>query len=305
MRILITGGAGYKGLKLAPALLELGHEVTILDNFMYGYSPALFLFSYPKVSFIQKDIRNLNETDVSSYDIIYHLAGISGYPACEANPNSAEMINVYATQKMVSFLSKDQILVYASTTSFYGKSSSECTEHTSINPVSHYGQTKYQAEQICLERQNSISFRFATLFGVSSRMRWDLMPNDFVMRAVQERNLVLFDSNSIRTFLHVDDAIQAYLMVLNSDNKMLGNVFNVGNQEMNLSKFQLSKKISKHLEFTTIESNLSDSDIRSFIINFDKINLLGYKPQKTLDAGIKELIKLFQFYKPSQPYIVI
>ena len=131
------------------------------------------------------------------------------------------------------------------------------------------------------------------------------MPNDFVMRAVHERNLVLFDSNSIRTFLHVDDAIQAYLMVLNSDNKMLGNVFNVGNQEMNLSKFQLSQKINEHIEFSTIESTLSDSDLRSFIINFDKINSLGYKPQKTLDEGIKELIKLFQFYHPSQPYNVI
>ena len=128
MKILVLGGAGYKGLLLSSELLENNHEVTIFDNFMYGYDSSLFLFKYPKVTFIQKDIRNIEEKDVAPYDMIFHLAGISGYPACEANPNSAHTINITATKSLVSLLSKEQILINPSTTSFYGNSGKLCTE---------------------------------------------------------------------------------------------------------------------------------------------------------------------------------
>ena len=305
MKILITGGAGYKGLKLAPELLKRGHDVTIFDNFMYGYESALFLFDYPNIEFVQKDIRNVEEKDVKDYDIIYHLAGISGYPACEANPNSAQMINVFATEKLLSLLSRDQVLVNASTTSFYGKSGEECTEDSPINPVSLYGITKYEAEKACMDRENSITFRFATIFGVSPKMRWDLMPNDFTMRAVQERSLVLFDSKSIRTFLHLDDSIRAYLMVLDQPENLMGKVFNVGSNDMNLSKMQIAEKIKEFVEFAIIDSSLPDPDVRNFVINFDKITALGFRAEKTLDQGIRELVKLFRFYRPTRPYNVI
>jgi len=305
MKILITGGAGYKGTKLAPELLERGHQVTILDNFMYGYDPALFLFRYPKVEFVQKDVRNLEKSDVAGFDLVYHLAGISGYPACEANPNSAQTINVDATRRLVELLDPGQMLVYASTTSFYGKSGTLCDENTEVMPVSLYGVTKYEAEKICMERKNSVAFRFATIFGVSPRMRWDLLPNDFTMRAVQERSLVLFDSQSRRTFLHLDDAIRAYLMVTEIPDKMLGEVFNVGDDALNLSKLQLAQKIAEYVEFEIIDSTLPDLDVRDFVINFDKIKAIGFRPQRTLDDGIRELVKLFRFYRPIRPFTVI
>jgi len=305
MKILILGGAGYKGLKLAVALLELDHEVTIFDNFMYGYDSALFLFTYPKVSFVQKDIRNIQEKDVSPYDMVFLMAGISGYPACEANPNSAQMINVHAAEKLVSALSNNQILVNPSTTSFYGNTGTLCTEKTPIAPVSLYGITKYEAEKICMDRENSISFRFATIFGIAPKMRWDLMPNDFVMRAVHERSLVLFDSKSVRTFLHIDDAIQSYLMVFDRFEAMRGNVYNVGSDSMNLSKIQLAERIKEKVEFSIIDSTLPDFDSRNFIINFDKISSLGFKPKKSLEEGIDELIKFFRFYRPNRPFNVI
>ncbi len=305
MRILITGGAGYKGLKLAPQLLRQGHQVTILDNFMYGYEAVLFLFDYPNVEFVQKDVRNLAREDVAGYDLIYHLAGISGYPACEANPNSAHTINVTATEKLVSYLDPSQVLAYASTTSFYGRSGKQCTEDTVVEPVSLYGITKYQAEKICMQRANSVTFRFATIFGVAPKMRWDLMPNDFVRRAMHERVLVLFDSASVRTFLHLDDAIAAYLMVLDRPRDLVGQVFNVGDAKLNLSKMDLARKIAEFCKFEIVDSTLPDLDVRNFVINFDKIAALGFKPARGLDEGIKELVKLFSFYRPDRPYNVI
>ena len=305
MKILITGGGGYKGLKLAKILLENGHEVTLFDNFLYGQDPCLFLFDYPALKIVCKDIRNIEKSDLVDYDCIYHLAGISGYAPCEANPHSAHLINVEATRKFVSLLSPSQLLGYASTTSFYGKEGKVCTEDSTIQAVSLYGISKYEAEKICMERENSTAFRFATIFGVSPRMRWDLMPNEFVMRAVQERSLVLFDPNSVRTFLHIDDAIKAYLMLLDKTDDMTGQVFNVGCEAMNLSKMQLAQKIKQHVDFEIIEVTSHDLDSRSFIVNFDQISVLGFKASKDLDEGIQELVKLFSFYQPSRPYNVI
>jgi nucleoside-diphosphate-sugar epimerase len=305
MKILITGGAGYKGLKLTKALLELGHEVTVFDNFMYGFDAALFLFDYPKMTFVSKDIRNITESDVSGYDCIYHLAGISGYPACEANPHSAQMINVGGTEKLLSCLSKKQLLVYASTTSIYGHSTTICTEESVVHPASLYAVTKYEAEKRCMEFENAIALRFATLFGVAPRMRWDLMANDFVMRAVHERSLVLFDSRSIRTFLHIDDAIRAYVMVLEKKQQMTGKVINVGSPHLNLSKLQIAQKIREQIEFEIIDSSLADPDVRNFVISFERIAALGYQPMKTLEQGIRELIALFRVFRPTQSYRVI
>jgi nucleoside-diphosphate-sugar epimerase len=305
MRILITGGAGYKGIKLAQTLLDDGYEITILDNFMYGQECCLFLFQYPKVNFIKKDIRNIAAADIASYDVIFHLAGISGYPACEANPHSAQMINVAASIKLVNLLQPEQLLIYASTTSIYGRATEVCTEESEVHPVSLYARTKYEAEKICMSRENSIALRFATLFGVAPRMRRDLLVNDFTMRAVQERSLVLFDSSSVRTFLHVDDAIRCYHMTLQKTNEMIGQVFNVGSDTLNYSKLQIAEKIKEQVPVEIIDSSLVDPDLRSFIIKFKKIETLSFHPTISLEEGIEELVRLYQFYEPNRPYQII
>ena len=304
-KILITGGAGYKGILLARELLERGLDVTILDNFLYGVEPTLHLFRYPGVSFVRKDIRSLEQSDVKDFDCIFHLAAISSYPACESNPHSAVMININATKTLLSYLSKSQLIVYASTTSLYGTAGVECHEDAPVKPTSLYAKSKYEAEQMCMQRENAISFRFATLFGVSPRMRWDLLLNTFVMKAISERTLVLFDAHSTRTFLHVSDAIKSYLMTLDHTDKMTGQIFNVGDRNMNYSKMQLAEMVHQKHKFEIINSSLDDLDFRTFIVNFDKIEKLGFKPSISIDDGINELIKLFLYYNPVENYRVI
>ncbi len=305
MKTLITGGAGYKGLKLAQALLERGHTVMILDNFLYGAEPTLFLCAHPRIGFERRDIREVTERDLAGYDCIFHLAGISGYPACEANPHSAVTINVEATRRLLAGLSREQLLVYASTTSVYGRCDLVCDEHSPVSPASRYARTKLAAEQLCLERENSIALRFATLYGVAPRMRWELLLNNFVLRAVRERSLVLFDPGSTRTFLHLDDAIRGYLLALDQADRMAGGVYNVGSEELNHSKLELARQIRKQVEFEIICSELGDLDVRSFTISFARIRALGFQPAVTLDQGIAELVKLFRYYNPIEHYKVI
>jgi nucleoside-diphosphate-sugar epimerase len=305
MKILVTGGAGYKGVTLVKKLLESGHDVTILDNFMYGYDSILHIIHEPKLTVLQLDIRNITEKNILNFDVIYHLAGISGMPACASNPNSAEQINFGSTRKMVPFLSKNQLLIYASTTSFYGASGQGCDETIIPEPVSIYGRTKLEAEKIVMERENSISLRFATVFGVSPRMRNDLITNDFTYKAIHDRTLVIFAGHSKRTFVHIDDAIGAYIFALDNSNSMINNIYNVGDESLNYSKNDIAQAIRKYIDFEIIDSSLPDLDVRNFLVSFKKIKQLGYKTQRTLDDGIKELIKLYRFYEVYSHYKVI
>jgi nucleoside-diphosphate-sugar epimerase len=305
MNILITGGAGYKGVLLTKELLDLNYKVTILDNFMYGYDSVLHLVNNKNLKIIKKDIRNISVNDLKNYDVIYHLAGISGMPACAANPHSAESINVESTLKLTKMLSKEQRLINASTTSFYGYSEEICDETTDVNPVSLYGKTKYEAEKIIQDRENSISLRFATVFGVSSKMRNDLLINDFTYKSIKERSIILFAGHTKRTFIHIKDAIRSYTHTLDNFESMNNNIFNVGSNDLNLSKYEISQCISKHVDFEIIDSTLSDLDNRNFEICFDKIEKYGFKTIYDLDYGIKELVKLYTFYVQYVPYKVI
>jgi len=302
MKVLVTGGAGYKGVKLCIALLKAGHKVTIFDNFMYGFDPILPLVAHKNASIAQKDIRAIEKKDLEGYDVIYHLAAISGLGACDANPHSAKIINVDATKQLVKFLDPGQVLVYASTTYIYGKAGRKVDENSKPELISLYSKTKYAAECSVMRRKNSVSFRFATVFGVSPRMRNDLMVNDFVNRAVNERSLVLFDSRSARTFLHLDDTIKAYLMVLGKADKMMGKIYNVGSNKMNLSKRALAERIKRYVNYEIVDSEVPDRDKRDFIINYNKITKLGFTPSKTIDAGIRELVKLYSFYQPNPSF---
>ena len=244
---------------------------------------------------LKQDIRNKIDK-ISQYDIIFHLAAISGYPACSANPASAQLINVEATRSLADSLGDEQTIIYASTTSFYGKSGKPCNEETPVDPVSHYGRTKYMAESILAERKNFISLRFATVFGFSPKMRMDLMVNDFTYKALKEGVLVLFDGYAKRTFIHIDDAVDAYTFAMENRNKMKGNIFNVGGNHLNFSKLQIAQAIQKLINFKIIDSDIKDKDIRHFIVSFDKIHKMGFSPKKTIDDGIVEMLRIFQFY---------
>lgn len=305
MRILVTGGAGYKGVILTQELLNLKHRVTIVDNFMYGYEPVLHIAENSSLEIVREDIRNFTHASVKGYDVIFHLAGISGYPACEANPHSAKLINVEASRHLGKLLSKKQVLIYASTTSFYGKSGKACNEESKVEPVSLYGISKYQAEQILLERENTVALRFATIFGVSPRMRIDLLVNDFAYKAVNDRCIVLYDSQSKRTFLHIKDAIRAYVLTLNNLTDMCGQILNVGDNSLNYSKGEIAKQIQKFTNCKIIDSDMDDFDIRNFIVSFEKIGRFGFSAQYSLNDGIAELVKLFKFYKPFAAYKTI
>jgi nucleoside-diphosphate-sugar epimerase len=305
MKILITGGAGYKGVLLVKALLDLGHDVILTDNFMYGYSSVLHLINHPRLVIQSLDVRNITRENLAVADIIFHLAGISSMPACAANPHSAEVINLHASKRLVSLLGKGQILVYASTTSIYGSAALECDEKIPVDPPSLYAKTKYEAEKIVMTHPIAISLRFATVFGVSPRMRADILVNDFTYKAVNERSIVLFGSRSKRTFMHLDDAVSAYLFALKNANLMRGGIYNVGDESLNFSKLDIATAIRKHIKFEIIDSSLPDLDARDFMISFKKIRELGYRTERTLDDGIKELLKLYSFFKVHSHFSVI
>ncbi len=305
MKILVTGGAGYKGVRLTKALLDKGYDVTVLDNFMYGFNSVLHLAEYEKFSVLKQDIRNKVE-NLSTYDAVFHLAGISGFPACAANPASAQQINIDATRQLVNGMSKNQILINASTTSFYGKSGDKCTEDTEIGPVSHYGVTKYEAEKIVSGKDNSLSFRFATVFGFSVKMRMDLMVNDFAYKALKEGVVILFDSFAKRTFIHIDDAVDCYLFGLeNFDRLKDEKVYNAGGDALNFSKLEIAEAVKKYVDYNIIDSSIKDKDLRHFIVSYDKIKSKGFVPTRTLDDGIRQLLKVFNYYDSYLPYNII
>ncbi len=304
MNILVTGGAGYKGVKLVAKLLKNNHHVTILDNFMYGFEPILHLVEDRNLTVVKQDIRN-KVADIGRYDAIYHLAGLSGLPACAANPSSAQLINVDATKQLIQSLSKEQALIYASTTSFYGKSGELCTESMPVDPVSHYGRTKYQAEQMVSERENSVSLRFATVFGFSPKMRMDLMVNDFTYKALKEKVVVLFDGYAKRTFIHIDDAIDCYVFTLDNFDRMKGNIFNAGGEELNYTKREIGEAIRKFVDYQIVDSDVRDKDLRNFLISYEKIRKIGYAPKRSLEDGIVAMIRIFSYYDYFTHYRVI
>lgn len=304
MKILVTGGAGYKGVILTAKLLDQGYNVTVLDNFMYGYEPIMHLATRKNLTILKNDVRN-GIPDLKNYDVIFHLAGISGFPACASNPHSAQLINVEASRLLIDDLASGQMLINASTTSLYGKSGKPCSEETGVDPVSTYARTKLAAEEILHQKPNVVSLRFATVFGWSTRMRMDLMINDFVYKAVKEKVVVLFDSFAKRTFIHIEDAADCYIFAMNNFDSMKGGIFNAGGNNLNFSKEEITDKIKQEVEFSVINSELKDKDLRHFIVNFDKIEKLGYRPVKMVEDGISELIRIYGFYEYFSHYRTI
>lgn len=295
MKILVTGGAGYTGIPLVEALINSGHEVTVFDNFMFGVVPILHLFGKRGVELVRGDVRDIVALSDAARmkDVIYHLAGISGYPACESDPAAADSVNVTGCENLANSVHPSQLVVYASTTSFYGVSSNECDEETPITPVNLYGATKKRGEEILMQSGRTISLRWPTVFGVSPRMRDDLMVNDFVRHAIAFGSITVYDGFSGRTFIHINDQTHGYLFALANSDVMMGKIFNVGSSRMNYSKQEIADWVSSKTDCSVVQAKVGDKDVRNFYVNYNRIRELGYKTKISLASGIDELLRYY------------
>jgi nucleoside-diphosphate-sugar epimerase len=304
-RILITGGGGYLGSILTPALLDLKNKVTVIDNFIYGQNSLLECCSNNEFKVIRGDVRDesLMKSILSQFDIIIPLAAIVGAPACDRDRTACRTTNTDAIKLIVNNTGKQQRIIIPTTNSGYGIGQKDkfCTEETPLNPISLYGVTKVEAEKAVLDRGNSISLRLATVFGMSPRMRIDLMVNDFVYRAVFDKFIVLFEGHFKRNFIHIRDVAKAFIHAIDNFDTMKDQAYNVGLSDANLSKLELCEKIQSHIkDFVFSEAPFGkDADKRDYIVSNDKIERTGYKPGHSLDMGIEELIKGFKIIKNS------
>jgi len=307
MNILITGGAGYIGSVLTPMLLAKGHNVTVLDSFMYRQSSLLDCCSYKNFSVVNGDARDeeLIAEHIKNKDLIIPLAALVGFPLCEKNKTDAYNTNYEAVEMLLRLRDKDtQKVIFPCTNSGYGVGEKDiyCTEESPINPISLYGKTKMKAETAVLESGNSMTFRFATLFGASPRMRTDLLVNDFTYRAVFDRTVVVFEGDFKRNYLHVRDAAGAFIFAMENFDKMQGRQYNCGLSDCNISKLELCAKIKEHIpSFVYIESPIgTDPDKRDYIVSNERIESMGWRPHYSVDDGINELIKAFSIIKNNQ-----
>ena len=298
MKVLITGGAGYLGSTLAKHLLEVGYSVTVLDNLMYDQVTLLHLFSNPKFQFELGDVRDkkLLQELVGLNDVIIPLAAIVGMPACKANPELTIAVNYQQVADVVEVLRGDQKLILPNTNSQYGSSDSIITEESPFNPLSLYAKTKCDAENTMLAKGNGVSLRLATVFGVSPRMRTDLLVNDFVYKSVVDGYLVLFEAHFKRNYIHVQDIARTFQFVIENYEKCKGHAFNVGLSTANLSKLELAEKIKSHIPSLVIKQDefKEDFDKRNYIVSNEKLESLGWKPIYDLDYGIKQLISAYK-----------
>ena len=295
--ILVTGGAGYLGSTMVPELLGAGHKVTVLDNFMFGQNSLAHVCHHPDFRVVRGDIRV--EATVrplmKNADIIIPLAALVGAPLCSRDPVGATTTNHDAIMMMLKLLSKDQIVLMPTTNSAYGTGDENnfCTEESPLRPISQYAIEKVGIEKELMQHPNFISFRLATVFGMSPRMRIDLLVNDFTYRAFYDRFVVLFESQFKRNYIHVRDVMRVFLHAIKNYDKMKGQIYNVGLSDANVSKKELCQAIQKHLpEFIFLEAPVGkDPDQRNYIVSNAKIEATGFKQMYSLDFGIQELIK--------------
>lgn len=301
--ILITGGAGYIGSLLVPELLARGHQVTVIDNFMFGQASLNQVCAHPKFTVVNGDVRieSVIAPLLKNADIVIPLAAYVGAPLCNKDPIGATTINHDAIVMMLRMLSQQQFILMPTTNSAYGSGDENnyCDETSPLHPISRYAKDKVAVEQALMQHANAISFRLATVFGMSPRMRTDLLVNDFTYRAVHDRFVVLFEGHFKRNYIHVRDVSNAFLHAMMNLKKMRGEIYNVGLSNANISKLELCQAIQQQIpNFVFLEAPLTkDPDQRNYIVSNAKIEATGFKPQYSLDMGITELIKGYTMIK--------
>lgn len=305
-KVLITGGAGYIGSILTLELLQNGYHVTVLDNLLFNQSSLLDCCVNQHFNFVQGDIcdSQLVNSLLPKFDVIIPLAAIVGAPACKRNPALTRLVNYDAQMNIVNNVSAKQKVLFPTTNSGYGigEKDSYCSEKTSLRPISEYGRMKVEIEKAFLDKGDAVTFRLATVFGMSPRMRMDLLVNDFVYQAVKDGALVLFEEHFRRNFIHVRDVANAFLFGIENYEKMKGEPYNVGLSSANLTKRQLAEKIKQYVPELYIHSAEigEDPDKRDYIVSNEKIESLGWNPNYTLDDGILELIKGYKIIRPNR-----
>ena len=301
--VLITGGAGYIGSKLATKLISLKFKVTVVDTLKFSSKSLNHLFNCKNFCLINNDVRNkkLIKSLIKKNEFIIPLAALVGAPLCEKNKNEAISVNLQSIKYLMENITTKNKILYLTTNSGYGvgEKGKFCDEHSPLNPISLYGRTKVDAEKIVMKYKNVICFRLATVFGYSYRMRTDLLVNNFVYNSIKNKSLTIFEPHFRRNFIHVDDVIDGIIYSMNNFNRMKSNVYNLGLSSANLSKYMLAKKIKKQFNNLIIKiiSNRKDPDQRDYFVSNKKIEKKGFKAKIKIERGIEELIKIFTYSK--------
>ena len=305
MKIVVTGGAGFIGSVLVPRLLDAGHRVHVVDNLMFGGQGMIPLFINPRFSFAEVDVTHRDKlaAELDGADVVIHLAALVGYPLCKKLPERARVVNVNGARNVLDLAPKGCRMIYASTGSNYGEVEGICTEHTPLNPLSLYGHTKTEAEGMFLAHENSVSLRFATAFGISPRLRLDLMINDFTWQAIHQRYLVVYEKHFRRTFIHVIDIARAIIHVMDPGVCSGHKVFNVGHNSLNYTKEDIVNLIKQRVDFLVHYAEFGqDADKRDYEVDYTRISETGFRTIIDINTGLSEMVGALRLMRIKNPY---